>query len=85
MGNFTEVELTDSQIAALCADTHIETADPNATETIVRTAWVMLNGRRYVGTVYSQKIALDMLESNRATEMRMTRCFRHPQTDESEW
>lgn len=78
-----ERDLTDEQMAAMCQDTHITTSDETATEVTVRPAWVMFSGRRYVATVYSQRIALDMLGDGRATEMRVTRAYRHPQERES--
>lgn len=81
MPSFHEIELTDAQMAAMCEDVHIVASDPGVTETTVRNAWVMFNGRRYVATVYSQKIALDMLGDDRATEMRISRSFRHPQSE----
>lgn len=73
-------DLTDAQIRALYADSHIVTSDPDATEVKVVHAWVMLKGRRYVATVYDQSVALDMFGDGRADSMQLVRVFRHPQT-----
>jgi hypothetical protein len=97
MTAFHDLELTDAQMEALCADTHIITSDPSATQTTVRTAWVMFNGRRYVATVYSAEAAYAMFQRPvvlnergravygppRATEARITRAYRHPITEEN--
>ena len=74
-------DLSDAQIAALYADSHIVTSDPDATETKLVLAWVMLNGRRYVATVYDQALALDMFGDGRADSMQLVRIFRHPQSE----